>query len=240
MAATEKSSLDNIWDEPLATPSPPHRRPETTTHEATPQRGRRGPALFLSDDEDEIDPDKDGAISQSNPNPIASTSASATLSARLADIDAHFDGIDDMDDEELLPDLDLDQLRKEAAAKVAARERATGRGVVARDPLDLGGSGAGGGDKAGEDGEEEKEEKKRRPMPKLDEARLLGENGFPLLVKEHKKFKTKGKGHEAADLSKLMQMYQLWAHKMFPKTQFRDTVEKVEKVCRSNRMNLLV
>ena len=33
-----------------------------------------------------------------------------------------------------------------------------------------------------------------------------------------------------------MDLYQLWAHRMFPKTQFRDTVEKVERVCRQKRM----
>ena len=33
-----------------------------------------------------------------------------------------------------------------------------------------------------------------------------------------------------------MDLYQLWAHKMFPKTQFRDTIERVERVCRQKRM----
>ena len=41
---------------------------------------------------------------------------------------------------------------------------------------------------------------------------------------------------QAADLDRLMDLYQLWAHKMFPKTQFRDTIEKVERVCRQKRM----
>ena len=38
------------------------------------------------------------------------------------------------------------------------------------------------------------------------------------------------------DLKKLLSYYQLWAHKMFPKTQFSDTIEKVEKICHQRRM----
>ena len=38
------------------------------------------------------------------------------------------------------------------------------------------------------------------------------------------------------DLDRLMSIYQFWAHNMFPKTQFRDTIDRVERVCRSRRM----
>jgi hypothetical protein len=41
---------------------------------------------------------------------------------------------------------------------------------------------------------------------------------------------------QAADLDRLMDLYQLWSHKMFPKTQFRDTVDRAERVCRQKRM----
>ncbi|KAG8829587.1 hypothetical protein FRC17_006355 [Serendipita sp. 399] len=71
---------------------------------------------------------------------------------------------------------------------------------------------------------------KRRVIAKVDDERLLGERGFPALIKEAKKFKPKGKGHEAEDLDRLLSIYQFWAHNMFPKTQFRDTVERVERV----------
>ena len=84
---------------------------------------------------------------------------------------------------------------------------------------------------------------------------LIGDRGFPALIKEAQRFKLKGKGHEvlvyplpvpknfltvlqAADLDRLMDLYQLWAHKMFPKTQFRDTIERVERVCRQKRMQV--
>jgi replication fork protection complex subunit Csm3/Swi3 len=71
--------------------------------------------------------------------------------------------------------------------------------------LDLGGdkdSGSGGvkskggksGPLGGMDSNEDGKEKKRKPVPKLDEARLLGLNGFPQLVKDTKNFKPKGGG----------------------------------------------
>jgi hypothetical protein len=73
--------------------------------------------------------------------------------------------------------------------------------------LDLGGdkdSGSGGvkskggksGPLGGMNGNEDGKEKKRKPVLKLDEARLLGLNGSPQLVKDTKNFKPKGKGHE--------------------------------------------
>ncbi len=46
-----------------------------------------------------------------------------------------------------------------------------------------------------------------------------------------------GKGHEAEDLAKLIQFYQLWAHQLFPRLQFDAIVERVEKLCRSRRLN---
>jgi replication fork protection complex subunit Csm3/Swi3 len=82
----------------------------------------------------------------------------------------------------------------------------------------------------------------------------LSDRGFPALIKQAQQFKPQGKGHEvliylsipntksilivpqAADLDRLMDLYQMWAHRMFPKTQFRDTIEKVERVCRQKRM----
>jgi len=39
-------------------------------------------------------------------------------------------------------------------------------------------------------------EKKRKPIPKLNEERLVSTDGFPALIKTYKSFKIKGKGHE--------------------------------------------
>lgn len=41
---------------------------------------------------------------------------------------------------------------------------------------------------------------------------------------------------QAANLAQVMEMYQMWSHRMFPKMQFRDTAERVEKLCHSRRM----
>ncbi|KIO28155.1 hypothetical protein M407DRAFT_22634 [Tulasnella calospora MUT 4182] len=44
------------------------------------------------------------------------------------------------------------------------------------------------------------------------------------------------KDPELANLSRFIEMTQLWAHRMYPKGQFSDTVERVEKLCHSRRM----
>src|SRR5882762_10081140 len=43
---------------------------------------------------------------------------------------------------------------------------------------------------------------------------------------------------QTTDLNRLLQVYQFWAHKMYPKTQFKDTVDRVEKLCHSKRMHV--
>lgn len=80
--------------------------------------------------------------------------------------------------------------------------------------------------------------KKRKPVARLDEARLLGKNGLPQLIKDTKNFKLKGKGHEAADLDRVLQVYQFWSHRLYPKTRFKETVDRVEKLCHSKRMQV--
>ncbi|ODN82303.1 hypothetical protein L202_02581 [Cryptococcus amylolentus CBS 6039] len=102
------------------------------------------------------------------------------------------------------------------------------------DPL-AGASGAGGD--GGDEGEEEGGEKKRRPVAKVDADRLLSETtGLPALMRSAKKFKTHGKGREKDDLRNLLHMYQMWAHGMFPKGSFAQTMDRTEKVCRTRRM----
>ncbi|BGO97492.1 chromosome segregation in meiosis-related protein [Rhodotorula toruloides] len=73
--------------------------------------------------------------------------------------------------------------------------------------------------------------KKRRIVAKLDETRLLGPSGFPRLRDDIKKVKIKGKGHEMQDLKRVLTVYQLWSHQMYPKTNLRDTLQVVEKLC---------
>ncbi|KAG8875523.1 hypothetical protein FRB97_005042 [Tulasnella sp. 331] len=175
------------------------------------------------------------------------------------ELDALFPA-DDEDDQpsfgfsSLKPSKDLDQLAKESEARYARAGRG-GRAIQptastkssnaakSRDPLQMARQHSdddASGTKASATGGKKKDkdagEETRKPIPKLDETRLLGAHGFKALIPVAKKFKSKGKGHEAADLAKVLEMYQLWSHRMYPKTQFRDTIEKVEKACHSRRM----
>ncbi|KAJ4463816.1 replication fork protection component Swi3-domain-containing protein [Lentinula lateritia] len=85
-------------------------------------------------------------------------------------------------------------------------------------------------------GKDDGEKERRKPM-RLDEARLVGPTGFPQLIEDTKHFRIKGKGHEATDLNRLLQIYQYWTHRMYPKSQFKDTVDRVEKLCHSKLMH---
>ncbi|KAK4698271.1 replication fork protection complex subunit TIPIN/Csm3/Swi3, partial [Phenoliferia sp. Uapishka_3] len=80
-------------------------------------------------------------------------------------------------------------------------------------------------------------QKKKRVVAKMDDERLLGPNGFPKLLEEAKKFRTRGKGNEVKDLKRLMSVYQLWAHQMYPRTNLRDTLQSVERLCHKRRVH---
>ncbi|NXA50117.1 TIPIN protein, partial [Nothocercus julius] len=71
----------------------------------------------------------------------------------------------------------------------------------------------------------------RRPIPKLDAQRLLiSERGLPALRHMFDNIKFKGKGHEAEDLKTLMRHMEHWAHRLFPKLQFDDFIDRVESL----------
>ncbi|KAK4053655.1 chromosome segregation in meiosis- protein [Microbotryomycetes sp. JL201] len=74
----------------------------------------------------------------------------------------------------------------------------------------------------------------RKPTAKMDEFRLLSASGFPALLRDIQRFKPKGKGHERSDLKRVITMYQLWSHQMFPRTNIRDTLRTVERLCHKN------
>ncbi|KAJ6596947.1 replication fork protection component Swi3-domain-containing protein [Mycena vulgaris] len=81
------------------------------------------------------------------------------------------------------------------------------------------------------------EKKPKKKIMRLDEGRLVGDSGFPQLIQDTKNVKIKGKGHEASDLNRLLQVYQFWTHRLYPKTPFKETVDRVEKLCHSKRMH---
>ncbi|TFY76324.1 hypothetical protein EWM64_g7688 [Hericium alpestre] len=229
-------SLDDIWDLPAENASDIPLKPieiDDSDDEAPvgPRKAKR--PLFLPSDSDE---------DQASASKPASRTNQTSKSSR-PEIDALFEDLDNPE-ADLAPALDLEALRREADArnaKAAEKEFAL-PDSSSKHGADKGkGEGKGGKDVLLDDDDEggdDKPKKKRKPLPKMDETRLLGKDGFPQLVKDTKYFKPKGKGYEAADLDRVLQIYQFWTHRMYPKTKFRDTVERVEKLCHSRRVQV--
>ncbi|KAG6866958.1 hypothetical protein C0991_003874 [Blastosporella zonata] len=204
-------SLDDIWEEPI------DETPAVRTSSAT-----REP-LFLAESDDEDVP---------QPH---------LKNVPDVDIDAIFAEVEEEDDpfiiKPLTSNLNTEALTRAAEARhKRAMPSLTPHPIMSSSPpRDMGDDQAikqSGADK-GKDGKKER----KKPM-RLDEGRLLSPNGFPKLIKNTKNFRTKGKGHEVTDLNRLLQMYGYWTHELYPKTTFRDTVERVEKLCHSKRMHV--
>ncbi|XP_043379757.1 TIMELESS-interacting protein isoform X1 [Chelonia mydas] len=70
----------------------------------------------------------------------------------------------------------------------------------------------------------------KRPIPKLDAQRIISERGLPALRHVFDNAKFKGKGHETEDLKTLLRHMEHWAHRLFPKLQFDDFMERVESL----------
>ncbi|KAK2919869.1 TIMELESS-interacting protein [Channa argus] len=70
----------------------------------------------------------------------------------------------------------------------------------------------------------------KRPQPKLDAQRLISERGLPALRTLFDNVHFKGKGHEAENIRLLMQKMENWAHRLYPKLQFEDFIDRVEKL----------
>jgi replication fork protection complex subunit Csm3/Swi3 len=87
--------------------------------------------------------------------------------------------------------------------------------------------------------------KKRKPVAKLDEARLLSQPGIPKLrgLARSKsiasKLRLKGKGHEYSDAAKLLSYYHLWLDNLYPRAKFADGLQLVEKVGHGKRMQVM-
>ncbi|KAM0275022.1 hypothetical protein ACHAQH_007628 [Verticillium albo-atrum] len=69
----------------------------------------------------------------------------------------------------------------------------------------------------------------RVPRIKLDETRLLSEDGIPKLRRRAADLKLKGKGHEFSDAARLLTFYQFWLDDLFPKAKFLDGLAMIEK-----------
>ncbi|KAJ7111567.1 replication fork protection component Swi3-domain-containing protein [Mycena crocata] len=187
------SSVDDIWDVPVAPRSPPRE----TANDETASR-RTGSTLFLQGSDDENDQMPDAPP----PRPL--------------DIDTLFSGVDELPDQ------------SEGDAQTPGP---TPHQILSSSPAHH-------LDRNGEGGEKDKDGKKpKKKTMRLDEGRLIGDSGFPQLIEDTKKMKIKGKGHEASDLNRLLHVYQFWTHRLYPKTPFKDTVDRVEKLCHSKRMH---
>ncbi|KAK1726161.1 hypothetical protein CaCOL14_003847 [Colletotrichum acutatum] len=90
----------------------------------------------------------------------------------------------------------------------------------------------------GLDEEVEVAKRVRVPRVKLDEARLLSDNGIPKLRKRAGNLKFKGKGHEFSDAARLLSFYQLWLDDLFPKAKFLDALSMVEKAGHKRQIGL--
>jgi TIMELESS-interacting protein len=70
----------------------------------------------------------------------------------------------------------------------------------------------------------------RNPQPKLDPERLKGPRGIAILEDAFHDFKPHGKGYEKLDLDRVMKRLEHWAHRLYPRFQFDDCLEKIEKL----------
>lgn len=70
----------------------------------------------------------------------------------------------------------------------------------------------------------------RNPIPKLNTERLKGPKGLHTIEKYFEGFKFYGKGYEKIDLDRIMKRMEHWGHRLFPKLNFDDFLEKLEKL----------
>jgi replication fork protection complex subunit Csm3/Swi3 len=198
-------SIDDIWD---ASPenTPPRKRKEllvSETNITTPTRPssakRRRTTLFLSSDSEDESPGPSKAPYRKRTPPQTDKDKQKAL------IDALFDDLDDDDGfKELAPALDIDALRQQAGQqqKKTRIPALTPHEILpsSSPPRDLGPDEDVGGASKQPQGKGKKDAdgagKQRKQIAKLDEARLIGETGFPALIKQTKDFRPRGKGHE--------------------------------------------
>lgn len=67
----------------------------------------------------------------------------------------------------------------------------------------------------------------RNPQPKLNAERLCGPKGVQTIEEYFQGFKWQGKNHEVSDLNKIMKRIEHWGHRLYPKYNFDDFLDKV-------------
>ena len=80
----------------------------------------------------------------------------------------------------------------------------------------------------------------RNPLPKLNAERLKGPKGIQTIEKHFEGFKFYGKGYEKLDLDRVMKRMEHWAHRLFPKLEFDDFVDRLEKLGTKKELQVFV
>lgn len=80
----------------------------------------------------------------------------------------------------------------------------------------------------------------RNSLPKLNAERLKGPKGIQTIEKYFEGFKFHGKGYEKLDLDRVMKRMEHWAHRLFPKLEFDDFVERLEKLGTKKELQVFV
>ena len=80
----------------------------------------------------------------------------------------------------------------------------------------------------------------RNPLPKLNAERLKGPKGIQTIEKYFEGFKFHGKGYEKLDLDRVMKRMEHWAHRLFPKLEFDDFVERLENLGTKKELQVFV
>eukprot|EP01135_Chromosphaera_perkinsii_P005048 Nk52_evm25s311 gene=Nk52_evmTU25s311 len=78
-------------------------------------------------------------------------------------------------------------------------------------------------------GEEKKERKKHGVRGAIGFEDLLSKHGLPYVKDRFPRTKFKGRGHENADLTKLIGLYKEWLHRLNPRVKFNDALLEIER-----------
>lgn len=78
--------------------------------------------------------------------------------------------------------------------------------------------------------------KVKRKLVTLNAERLKGPRGIIAIDDFFNNVKLKGRGHEKDDLKDIMKRLEHWAHRMFPKYHFDDSLAKIERLGRKKEI----
>ncbi|KAI9365507.1 replication fork protection component Swi3-domain-containing protein [Zopfochytrium polystomum] len=97
-----------------------------------------------------------------------------------------------------------------------------------------------GGDASGSEPKKAKAPRKIRTYEKYDENMLASSKGLHRLLGMAKKLKLRKphKENTRHNLTKILEVYQIWGHTLYPSARFEEFVTMTEKLCHKNRMKI--